>query len=804
MEETPQIITEQKSYFEQRCEAIGLTPDLNKFFVKQWKAMPDSPLIEWNLMFEDEKTKDIMIPVYDLAGEPLTFYKDNPGKLANGKEKPFQIRRFHPDTYLKMCEEAEKLGKDKPGKYSIPKGAKTSPWISPNIIDAYAKKEVINTIVITEGYIKGISGYLNGLHIFALSGIQNYKDKDTGTLHPDMVKVITECKVTNVILLYDGDCNHVSLKAISEGTDVYKRPAGFYYSAKNINELLKDYRNVGGFDVYFAHINSNDLENQPKGLDDLYQEFNQDAKNITSELLSFSKQKPYYFTRINITAGLWKVTDHLKINSAENFYTYHQSVIGEKVFVFNGTKYQWDADKKNLKVIVPGAAKNYFRVGDDYFEKIFVPNEIGKLEYRFVKRAKSTIVDDHGKKILEHIPKYKAFCVKPDHMNYQEVIDNCFNAYKPFEHQPSTDPDCPTVISFLKHIFADQYELGLDYVQLLYQKPTEKLPILSLVSKENKTGKSTFNDFLKAIFTGNMAIIGNDQLENKFNASWADKLIVACEESFIEKKKTVEKIKALSTGKRIEMERKGVDGDEIAFFAKFILNSNNETNFTIANENDERYWVRKVSTVQKSNPNLLDDLIEEIPNFLCYLNNRQLSVPKKEDRMWFAFEKIKTEAFLKLVEANKSGPQRELNNILKNMFNDCGFWELKFTLKYVCEILLRNRYERNYIERILKDNFKLEPHKSTIRYKYPEMFKKHENNSTQDCISIHEGIGKPYTFIASDFMNIEEQEHFVLSDEAIALGQESKCPDFIRDKSKQLTIYTNAVNDDDQEDDLPF
>jgi len=814
MEETTQQQSTELSYYQQRCAAIGLTPELNKLIVKKSPGIPNSKEVwEFPLLCEDDKqpegTRDILIPLYDIKGEPATYYRDNPGKLQNGKSKLFEVRRYHPDTYQKMCDAAEKEGKAKPGKYMTPKGAKTLPWISPNIIEAFFKKEAITTIVITEGYIKGISGYLNGLYIFALSGIQNYKDKDTGTLHPDILAVINQCQVKNIVLLYDGDCNMISLKALSENKDLYKRPAGFYYSALGIREALKDYIDKGSIDLYFSHVNTHELESEkhPKGLDDLYEAFPNEKAEITKELTTLSKKKPYYFNRILITASVHKVREHLHISTADTFYTYHQPQLTDKVFIFNGSKHQWDADKKILKIVVPAAAKNYFRVGDDYYEKIFVPNEIGKLEYRFVKRAKSTITDDHGKKIIEHIPKYKAFCVKPDHTNYQEVIDNCFNAYKPFEHEPSGDKDCPVTLKFLKHIFGEQYELGLDYIQILYQRPTEKLPILSLVSKENKTGKSTFNDFLKAIFTGNMAIIGNDQLENKFNASWADKLIVACEESFIEKKKTVEKIKALSTGKRIEMERKGIDGDEIAFFAKFILNSNNETNFTIANENDERYWVRRVPPVTESNPNLLDDLIEEIPNFLCYMDNRPLSVPKKEDRMWFAFEKIKTDAFLKLVEANKSGAERELTSILKNLFWDTGFWQLQFTLKYVCETLLRNKYERNYIERMLKEKFKIETTTTTTRFKFPEIATRHQNNTSEEYVQLKDAIGKPYTFSAGKLLHLEDQKHFVLSIEAKQIGQDKLIPEFVTiegEDKKQSTITpgTDIINNEKAE--LPF
>ena len=76
MEETPEL-----SYYQIRCNAIGLTVERNKLCVKEHKAMPNSKIIEYPLMCEDAKTKDILIPIYTLEGEPANYYKDNSGKL---------------------------------------------------------------------------------------------------------------------------------------------------------------------------------------------------------------------------------------------------------------------------------------------------------------------------------------------------------------------------------------------------------------------------------------------------------------------------------------------------------------------------------------------------------------------------------------------------------------------------------------------------------------------------------------------------------------------------------------------------
>lgn len=768
-------------YYQARCAEIGLTEEQNKLLTKEHKALENSNVIEYALLDYDKKTGDLLIPVYALDGHPVNYYKDNSGKLQNGKTKELIIRRFAPQN----------LTDDKP-KYLTPKGATTYPWISPNIIYDYQAKKEIHTIVITEGAIKGIAGYLNGMHIFAMSGIQNYKDKHTGQLHTAIQEVIKTCNVKNVILLYDGDCNQISLKAIHEEKDLYTRPYGFFSSARGINELLKEFKTQDkSIDVFFAHVDTSNMEGNPKGLDDLYNAFPEEKAEITKELISFGKTKLTFFHRFDITFNINKLYGYFHLKTAEDFYLQYNQIIKDKVFVFNGTKYMFDSFKQELNIVVPGSAKQYCRVGDNYYEYVSIPNKYGVLEVQLHKRLSSTIIQDHGKNLLNHIPKYKAFCNKPDHVNYQQIIDNCFNRYSPFEHTPAETDECPTILSFVKHIFGEQYELGLDYIQLLYQKPTQKLPILCLVSKENNTGKSTFGQLLKAIFTGNMAIIGNADLENDFNAGWASKLIICCEESFIDKKKTVERIKALSTGDKITLNQKGIDQAEIDFFGKFIFMSNNENNFVIANEHDERYWVRKVPKAQVENVNLMDQMLEEIENFLCFLNKRKLST-KRSGRMWFHKNEIKTDALANLISHNKSAAEKEITSYLRNLFLEVGFMEIKLTIKTIVEVVLRRRFESNYIEGILKEKMKLKPSEKTFRFEYPDVQKVFDNGKISEEVKLVKNSGRPITFKAEDFCTPEEVASIDLCEAAIALGQGQAIP-------KQ-----EALQFDEQENDLPF
>ena len=111
------------------------------------------------------------------------------------------------------------------------------------------------------------------------------------------------------------------------------------------------------------------------------------------------------------------------------------------------------------------------------------------------------IKQDHGKSFLSSIPKYDGFCFVPSHLNYERVIENFYNRYSPFVHEPKAGYPTQTLV-FLNHVFAEQLDLGLDYIKILLMHPTQMLPILCLVSTERNTGKTTFLNFLKAIFVG--------------------------------------------------------------------------------------------------------------------------------------------------------------------------------------------------------------------------------------------------------------------------------------------------------------
>ena len=98
----------------------------------------------------------------------------------------------------------------------------------------------------------------------------------------------------------------------------------------------------------------------------------------------------------------------------------------------------------------------------------------------------STLRQDYGKNYLATVPKYDGFCTVPDHLNYRKEIDGFLNLYEPIEHTPQIG-DFPNIRSLMLHIFGEQYNLGLDYLQLLsyscwYRKRGTRARVRSLIS----------------------------------------------------------------------------------------------------------------------------------------------------------------------------------------------------------------------------------------------------------------------------------------------------------------------------------
>ncbi|MDL2230217.1 DUF5906 domain-containing protein [Alistipes sp. OttesenSCG-928-L06] len=358
----------------------------------------------------------------------------------------------------------------------------------------------------------------------------------------------------------------------------------------------------------------------------------------------------------------------------------------------------------------------YIRIGTSYYKIVKYPTISGDYIETIILWSIEAIRQDESKDLISQIPKYDGFTCIPNHVDYRHVYGTFYNTYAPLSVKP-----VPGSISFtenfLRHIFGKQFELGLDYLQLLYLKPTQILPILCLVSRERATGKSTFLKWLKCVFESNMTYLTNDSFSSQFNADWANKLLICIDEVLFNKEELTERIKYLSTTNINKMEAKGKDRREVEFFGKFVLCSNNEESFIKIDADEIRFWIIKVPRADRDDTSLLEKLAAEIPAFLHFLRHRTISVPEPLSRMWFSVEQIRTKALMKLIHSNRDRVEKELAHMLLSVMEQLELTEVQACPLDLLNLLqkVRVKADQSSIRRILK-SWQIQPRNNTFAY----------------------------------------------------------------------------------------
>lgn len=360
--------------------------------------------------------------------------------------------------------------------------------------------------------------------------------------------------------------------------------------------------------------------------------------------------------------------------------------------------------------------EEFIRVGTTLYKLVNQPRLNGGYVKKRIPWNAETLRQDYGKGFMASIPKYDGFCTVPDHVGYKPVVDKFLNLYEPIEHQP-VQGEFPHICSLVRHIFGEQYELGMDYLQLLYLQPVQKLPILLLVSEERNTGKSTFLNFLKAVFQSNVTFNTNEDFRSQFNSDWAGKLLIVVDEVLLSRREDSERLKNLSTTLSYKVEAKGKDRDEIAFFAKFVLCSNNEYLPVIIDAGETRYWVRKINRLENDDTGFLQKLKDEIPAFLHFLAQRKLST-EKESRMWFNPKLLHTAALQRIIRSNRNRLEIEMSELILDIMESVGTDSFSFCLNDVLPLLVNTQVkaEKHQVRKVVQDCWKLTPVHNTLTY----------------------------------------------------------------------------------------
>lgn len=731
-----------KSYCQERLDVLGISPEMNSFNIMELQS---GQRREISFFVPDAKSDDILIHYVSLYGEREVYLKSR-------KEIPFVVRR------KKVVERG--------AKYISPAGASTRPFFPGVIIEKFQRKEKIKTLIVTEGQFKAFKGCMHGLDVIGVSGIHNLKNKAKDRLHEDLAAIIEICQVENVVFLIDADLKEVHYAVdpedpvAEENRDLAKRPFSFCSAVNNFKELLKAFE----VETYFCHIRE-ELSVKAKGLDDLLVLHKDREEKVVEDLLLLGSAPQKFFKTLQLSKMSYpKLKQYFYINNVQDFYTAYSHIIGNGIFTWLRGKYQYkdNGEGGEVELLRHPDSYMYIRVGCDYYKKINKLNAAGELEpqlkiWRVGEIQRDYVYTKVCPSIFSMIPKFDCFTNYPDHSeNYKQIIkaqDSVnYNMYFPMPHKLQHG-SWETVEKFIRHIFGEQYAMGMDYLTILYRFPLQKQYILCLVNELRNTGKSTFLFFLRMMFGENVTIASSDDFNDSFNSSYASKLVVGIDEGFIDKKTVLERLKSLSTSPKINMNAKGRDKQEIDFFAKFVLTSNDERNFVNIDEQEIRFWVVKVPQFQKEDPDLLAKMKTEMPAFIHHLAYREITHPKKS-RMWFAPNLVVTEALRHIKQSSKSWIEKSIIHYVTSLMKDFGEERILLTLSDIVHYLNKeqgNRYKDFHIAQTLKEKMRLKPLKQQ-RYKIPRW----DFGEYADLKSFTKKNGRPYEFLAKNFLSEEE------------------------------------------------
>ncbi|MEY8608610.1 primase-helicase family protein [Parabacteroides segnis] len=347
------------------------------------------------------------------------------------------------------------------------------------------------------------------------------------------------------------------------------------------------------------------------------------------------------------------------------------------------------------------------RVADKYYQLVLEPDG----NQKWTLRDKIELKQDGC--ILSNVPKYLGWTVKHNCINYQQEIDGWLNLSAPPKWEP-IEGKFPTIEKLFSHIFGEQLELGYDRYSLLIRNPEQLQPILVLTSKEQSTGKTTLLKFDSLLFGTNAVILNISQYCQQFNGLYASKITIGIDETIISESFIKERLKQDSTANTIQLRKMHSEHVSIPFFAKFTLCTNRETDFARLEEEDMRFWVRKVGKIKNFDADFDKKLEKEIPAFLYFVMNRKMSVPKPLSRQWFSKEQLYTEALGNVLKESRSKLAKDIEVIVKEKISELNK-DLYITAGELSN-LLGNKYSISDISKCLKREMRIAPPKQ-MRYK---------------------------------------------------------------------------------------
>ena len=188
---------------------------------------------------------------------------------------------------------------------------------------------------------------------------------------------------------------------------------------------------------------------------------------------------------------------------------------------------------------------------------------------------------------------YRDYTVPSGYYNEEK---DAFNVAKPFPvFAKETGRDTSHIYSYIQHIAGECAPWLLAWLRAKLLYPTVKTQVVPIiVSRAQGSGKTTFAEVICKGLFGKDNVIVSDQYDStaRFNADYADALIVCQEEKELEDKRNpAGALKSRATATTIRKEQKGVDPIYQESYTDFIMTTNKDVPIKFDGREDQRRFM---------------------------------------------------------------------------------------------------------------------------------------------------------------------------------------------------------------------
>lgn len=231
---------------------------------------------------------------------------------------------------------------------------------------------------------------------------------------------------------------------------------------------------------------------------------------------------------------------------------------------------------------------------------------------------------------------------------YNEEKD-AFNVAKPFPvFAKETGRDTSHIYTYIQHIAGECAPWLLAWLRAKLLYPTVKTQVVPIiVSRAQGSGKTTFAEVICKGLFGKDNVIVSDQYDStaRFNADYADALIVCQEEKELEDKRNpAGALKSRATATTIRKEQKGVDPIYQESYTDFIMTTNKDVPIKFDGREDQRRFMIMEADEHftRKESSLADEVFTKLYGYDANFN--KVGTPFQEDKDLIA--QLKHELFI--------------------------------------------------------------------------------------------------------------------------------------------------------------